>query len=199
MLETLERNLLRAERMEEDMGDEFVPERQLRRVLQDAGVPERYDVVIIDPPATGGQHVYNAVYAASNLLIPLELSAKGRESVEGMRDTVEGIEAALADVEVGVLGVVPNRVSNTRKQAEYERELASQDFPVAPVEIRERRAMLEGAWDAQVTPYEFALGRGRVRERELETLQEFDELARFVAGQFGVKLNARDVPTVVRP
>jgi len=198
MLESLERNLLRAKRIEEDMGEEFVPERQLRRVLQEAGVPDRYDVIVIDPPATGGQHVYNAVYAASNLLIPLELSAKGRESVGGMRDTVEGIEAALPDVEVGVLGVVPNRVSNTRKQAEYEAELQEQDFPVAPVEIRERRAMLEGAWDAQTTPYAFATERGRVRAREIETLGQFDELARYVSAQFGVELDESDVSEEAR-
>jgi len=198
MLESLERNLLRAQRMEEDMGEEFVPERQLRRVLLENGIPERYDVIIVDPPATGGQHVYNAVYAASNLLIPLELSAKGKESVEGMRDTVEGIEAELDDVEVGVLGVVPNRVSNTKKQAEYEAALDEADFPVAPVEVRERRAMLEGAWDAQTTPYEFATGRGRVREREIETLRSFDELARYVAAQFGVDLSEDDVPEEVR-
>lgn len=194
MLESLERNLLRAQRMEEDMGEEFVPEEQLKRVLTENGVPERYDVILIDPPATGGQHVYNAVYAASNLLIPLELSAKGKESVEGMRDTVEGIEAELDDVEVGVLGVVPNRVSNTKKQSQYESELEEQDFPVAPAEIRERRAMLEGAWDAQTTPYDFATNRDRVRERELETLHEFDELARYVAAQFGVDLTPEDVP-----
>ncbi|QLC34755.1 ParA family protein (plasmid) [Halarchaeum sp. CBA1220] len=198
MLESLERNLLRAQRMEEDMGEEFVPERQLRRVLSENAVPETYDVIIIDPPATGGQHVYNAVYAASNLLIPIELSAKGQESVEGMRDTVEGIEAELEDVEVGVLGVVPNRVSNTKTQSTYKEALEEQGFPVAPVEIRERRAMLEGAWDAQVTPYEFATGRERVRERELETLRQFDELARYVAAQFGVELDESDIDEEVR-
>ena len=191
MLGSLERNLLRAQELEEDMGGEFEPERQLRRVLADTDVTADYDVVIVDPPATGGQHVYNAVYATSNLLIPLELSAKGRQSVEGLRDTVSGIEDALGDVEVGVLAVVPNRVSNTRTQREYEDKLDEQDLPIAPVEIRERRAMLEGAWDNQVTPFEFATEhRSRSRDRELETLEKFDELARFVSAQFGVDLDA---------
>ena len=191
MLGSLERNLLRAQELEADMGGDFEPERQLRRVLADTDVHDEYDVIIVDPPATGGQHVYNAVYATSNLLIPLELSAKGRQSVEGLRDTVSGIEDALGDVEVGVLAVVPNRVSNTRKQREYEDQLEEQDLPIAPVEIRERRAMLEGAWDNQVTPFEFATEhRSRSRDRELETLEKFDELARFVSAQFGVELDA---------
>lgn len=194
MLGSLERNLIRAQELEEDMGGNFEPERQLRRVLSKANVQEEYDVLIVDPPATGGQHVYNAVYATSNLVIPLELSAKGRQSVEGLRDTVSGIEESLGDVEVGVLAVVPNRVSNTRKQQEYEAKLDEQDLPVAPVEIRERRAMLEGAWDNQMTPYEFANEhRSRPRDRELETLEKFDELARYVSAQFGVDLDAEVV------
>lgn len=195
MLESLERNLIRAAEIEsEARGDadyEWPKEKQLRRVLVEAGVPDEYDVLIVDPPATTGQHVYNAVYATSNLLIPAELSAKGRQSVGGLRDVVSGIEDELDDVEVGVLAVVPNRVSNTRKQKEYEGRLADQDLPVAPVSIRERRAMLEGAWDNQVSAFEFvAEHRSRKRQRELETLRKFDELARFVSGQFGVDLDA---------
>lgn len=189
MLETLERNLTRAQELAEDMGDEFNPETRLRKVLMDAGIIDDYDVLIVDPPATTGQHIYNAVYATRNLVIPLELSAKGRQSVEGLRDTVEGIEDQL-DVEVGVLAVVPNRVSNTRKQQEYEQQLEDQDLPVAPVEIRERRAMLEGAWDTQTTPYEYALEhRSRKRDREVDTLKKFDELARFIAAQFDEDLD----------
>jgi cellulose biosynthesis protein BcsQ len=195
MLESLERNLIRAAEIEsEARGDpdyEWPKEKQLRRVLVEAGVPDEYDVLVVDPPATTGQHVYNAVYATSNLLIPAELSAKGRQSVGGLRDVVSGIEAELDDVEVGVLAVVPNRVSNTRKQKEYEARLGDQDLPVAPVSIRERRAMLEGAWDNQVSAFEFVEEhRSRTRQREVETLRKFDELARFVAGQFGVDLDA---------
>lgn len=188
MLESLANSLDRAKELAEDMGEYFAPETRLRTVLQESGVTDDYHVLIVDPPATTGQHVYNAVYATRNLVIPLELSAKGRQSVVGLRDTVEGIEDAL-DVEVGVLAVVPNRVSNTRKQREYEEALAEQDLPVAPVEIRERRAMLEGAWDAQVTPFEYATERrSRTRDRELETLEKFDELVRYISEQFGEEL-----------
>lgn len=188
MLENLANSLDRAQELAEDMGEYFAPETRLRTVLRESGVTDGYDVLVVDPPATTGQHVYNAVYATRNLVIPLELSAKGRQSVEGLRDTVEGIEDAL-DVEVGVLAVVPNRVSNTRKQREYEGDLGDEEFPVAPVEIRERRAMLEGAWDSQVTPYEYALEhRSRRRDREVETLEKFDELARFISEQFGEDL-----------
>ena len=87
MLDSLETNLQRAQEMEQDMGGRFVKELQLQNVLRDAGVPEKYDVVIIDPPVTGGQHVYNAVSATGNIVIPLELSPKGEQSLYGSNCT----------------------------------------------------------------------------------------------------------------
>lgn len=189
MLESLERNLTRAAQMEEDMHDanyRWPKEKQLRRVLADAGVPDEYDVLIIDPPATVGQHIYNAIYATSNLLIPIELSAKGSESVSGLRDVVENIEATLGDIEVGVLGVVPNKVSDTNVQQEYREQLAEQDLPLAPVSLRERGSMLGDAWHNQVTVYELAENEAYrdLREYEEDTLAKLDELTEYISKQF---------------
>lgn len=189
MLESLERNLTRAAQMEEDMHDanyRWPKEKQLRRVLADAGVPDEYDVLIIDPPATVGQHIYNAIYATSNLLIPIELSAKGSESVSGLRDVVENIEATLGDIEVGVLGVVPNKVSDTNVQQEYREQLAEQDLPLAPVSLRERGSMLGDAWHNQVTVYELAENEAyrNLREYEEDTLAKLDELTEYISKQF---------------
>ena len=197
MLESLERNLTRAGQMEEDMHDanyRWPKEKQLRRVLADAGVPDRYDVLIVDPPATVGQHIYNAIYATSNLLIPIELSAKGSESVSGLRDVVENIESALGDIEVGVLGVVPNKVSDTNVQKEYRAQLSEQDLPLAPVSLRERGSMLGDAWHNQVSVYE--LGENddyrELREYEAETLAKLDELAAYITAQFEQSDEQRD-------
>ncbi|WP_137287807.1 ParA family protein [Halorussus salinisoli] len=189
MLESLERNLSRAGKMEEDMHDanyRWPKEKQLRRVLADADVPSKYDVVIVDPPATVGQHIYNAVYATSNLLIPVELSPKGKQSVDGLRDVVDGIEETLGDIEVGVLGVVPNKVSDTNLQQEYEQKLDEQDLPVAPVSIRERGSMLSTAWENQVSVFRLADSDDYrdLRDYEEGTLDKFDELAAYVTRQF---------------
>lgn len=191
MLDSLETNLQRAQEMEQDMGGRFVKELQLRRVIQDAAVPETYDVLIIDPPATGGQHVYNAVSATANVVIPLELSPKGEQSLRGLEDTVSNLEAEV-DTEVGVVGVVPNKVRRTRVRAKYEEALKQLSYPVSPVQIPVREAMLNGAWDAQTTAYDFVAQNGRA-ERERETLAAFDALARFIAEQFGVDLTPDDV------
>jgi chromosome partitioning protein len=189
MLESLERNLTRAAQMEEDMHDanyRWPKEKQLRRVLADADIPASYDVLIIDPPATVGQHIYNSIYATSNLLIPAELSAKGSQSVDGLRDVVTNIEATLGDIEVGVLGVVPNKVANTNVQREYREKLDDQNLPIAPVSIRERGSMLGDAWDSQVSIFELAENDEYrdLRDYEKETLEKLDRLAAFITEQF---------------
>lgn len=189
MLESLERNLERAAKMEEDMHDasyRWPKEKQLRRVIADADAPSKYDVLIVDPPATVGQHIYNAVYATSNLLIPIELSAKGSQSVDGLRDVVAGIEDTLGDIEVGVLGIVPNKVSDTNLQQSYRERLADQDLPVAPVSIRERGSMLGDAWNEQVSVFELDEDDSYrdLRDYERPTLEKFDELAAYISRQF---------------
>ncbi|MFB6164374.1 MAG: ParA family protein [Haloarculaceae archaeon] len=191
MLDSLETNLQRAQEMEQDMGGRFVKELQLRRVISDAGVPDTYDVLVIDPPATGGQHVYNAVSATANVVIPLELSPKGEQSLRGLEDTVSNLEAEV-DTEVGVVGVVPNKVRRTRVREKYEDALAEVSYPVAPVQIPVREAMLNGAWDAQTTAFEFVAENDRPA-RDRETLAAFDELARFISAQFDVELTAADL------
>ncbi|ODR81942.1 peptide transporter [Haladaptatus sp. W1] len=189
MLGSLEQNLTRAAEMEQSMHDanyRWPKEKQLRRVLADAGVPDEYDVLIIDPPATVGQHIYNSIYATSNLLIPAELSAKGEQSVEGLRDVVNNIEETLGDIEVGILGVVPNKVSGTNVQQSVMDELNEQELPVTPVSIRERGSMLGEAWQNQVSIFE--LGESEdyrdLREYEETTLEKFDELAAYISEQF---------------
>src|SRR6056297_370862 len=196
MLDSLETNLQRAQEMEQDMGGRFVKELQLRRVLQDAGVTDEYDALVIDPPATGGQHVYNAVSATSNVVIPLELSPKGEQSLRGLEDTVSNLEAEV-DAEVGVVAVVPNKVRRTRVRAKYEEALETLSYPVSPVQIPVREAMLNGAWDAQTTAYEFVAENDRA-DRERETLEAFDTLARFISSQFDVELSPEDVAEAER-
>ncbi|SIR69524.1 Cellulose biosynthesis protein BcsQ [Haladaptatus litoreus] len=189
MLGSLEQNLTRAAEMEQSMHDanyRWPKEKQLRRVLSDAGVPSDYDVLIIDPPATVGQHIYNSIYATSNLLIPAELSAKGEQSVEGLRDVVNNIEETLGDIEVGVLGVVPNKVSDTNVQQSVFTSLEEQDLPIAPVSIRERGSMLGEAWQNQVSIFELAESDEfrDLRDYETGTLEKFDELAASISEQF---------------
>jgi len=59
MLECLEDLLGKAQEMAENLGDDkFEPYDRLRQVLMDASIPQGYDVIVVDPPATAGPHLY---------------------------------------------------------------------------------------------------------------------------------------------
>ncbi len=77
------------------MGEAFGMHSQLLRVLQKAGVPENYDVLICDPPATEGPHLYNAIHATRSLVIPVEPSAKGKAAVQGLESLLPALRTNL--------------------------------------------------------------------------------------------------------
>ncbi len=176
-LEVLSKHLRRREEEAADFGENWNPNVQLLRVLKSAGVPAEYDTVVIDPPATADVKLYNAIHATRNLVIPFEPSGKGQQSVTGLADLVGGLETTL-DINVGVLAAVPNRFKGTNDQEEVLDDLRSQDYDV-PVVFRERTSLLEGCWRKQCSAFEYVnTHRSRERDYELETLEQFETLAR---------------------
>ncbi|TKX64336.1 ParA family protein [Halorubrum sp. GN12_10-3_MGM] len=177
MLENLGDLLGRAESMAEDLGEEFDRWDRLREVLLDAGIPDEYDTIVVDPPATAGPHLYNAIAATRSLVIPLEPTGKGIQSIEGLRDVVQGFEDTVG-VTVGVLAVVPNGVGRTADQQRYLERIRELGYD-APVAIGERASLFEGCWDAQRTAFSYVDEvRDRKRDHEMETLEQLHTLAR---------------------
>jgi cellulose biosynthesis protein BcsQ len=176
-LEVLSKHLRRREEEAADFGENWNPNVQLLRVLKAANVPAEYDTVVIDPPATADVKLYNAIHATRNLVIPFEPSGKGQQSVTGLADLVDGLEDTL-DINVGVLAAVPNRYKGTNDQETVLEELRSQDYDV-PVVFRERTSLLEGCWRQQCSAFEYVEShRSRKRDYELETLEQFEKLAK---------------------
>lgn len=183
MLSDLAEYLQREKEQAEAMGDAFGMHAQLLRILQDAGVPDEYDVLICDPPATEGPHLYNAIHATRSLVIPVEPSAKGRAAVEGLESLVAGLEDQL-DVEVGVLAAVPVGFKNTRDQRTILDEI---DYPIPEI-IGERASLMEGCWMQQCSAFEYVRNhRDRRRDYEIETLAQFDRIARHLEEQVGLE------------
>ncbi|MCG1004698.1 MULTISPECIES: ParA family protein [Halobacterium] len=183
MLSDLAEYLQREKDQAEAMGEAFGMHAQLLRVLQEAGVPDEYDVLICDPPATEGPHLYNAIHATRSLVIPVEPSAKGRAAVEGLESLVAGLEDQL-DVEVGVLAAVPVGFKNTRDQRTILDEI---DYPIPEV-IGERASLMEGCWMQQCSAFEYVRNhRDRRRDYEIETLAQFDRIARHLEEQVGLE------------
>lgn len=182
MLSDLGEYLRREKEQAEAMGEAFGMHAQLLRVLREAGVPDRYDVLICDPPATEGPHLYNAINATRSLVIPVEPSAKGRAAVEGLESLVAGLESQLT-VDVGVLAAVPVGFKNTRDQRTILEEI---EYAVPEV-IGERASLMEGCWMQQCSAFRYVREfRDRRRDYELETLAQFDRIARYLEDAVGV-------------
>lgn len=183
MLSDLSRFLDREQQRAEDLGDAFNVHAQLQRVLQEGDVGDHYDVVICDPPATESPHLYNAIYATRNLVIPVEPSAKGSASVEGLEELATNFGDEL-HIDIGVLAAVPNGVKGTNDQEELIDEIA---FPT-PELIGDRTSLLEGCWKQQCTAFAYVREhRDRRRDYEVETLAKFDRLARHLEEQVGIE------------
>lgn len=188
MLSDLAEYLQREKDQAEAMGEAFGMHAQLLRVLREAGVPDEYDVLICDPPATEGPHLYNAIHATRSLVIPVEPSAKGRAAVEGLEALVGGLEEQL-DVDVGVLAAVPVGFKDTRDQRTVLNEI---DYPIPEV-IGERASLMEGCWMQQCSAFRYVREfRDRRRDYEIETLAQFDRIARHLEEAVG--LEAPDPP-----
>ncbi|WP_435362359.1 ParA family protein [Haloarchaeobius sp. DFWS5] len=185
-LEDLGEALRKEKEARGDFGESFPMWTQLQRVLRESDVHKRYDVLLVDPPASSGPHLYNALDATRNLVIPVEPSGKGQASVSGLDDLVTNLEKQL-DINIGVLAAVPNQFKGTRDQEEIITEVRDQGFDV-PVVLRDRTSLLEGCWRQRCSAFTYVRDhRERQRDYELETLAQFDELARFLEQQGNIE------------
>lgn len=183
MLSDLQDHLSREQQKAEQLGDSYNIYAQLQPVLAKAGVAEAYDVLICDPPATESVHLYNAIYATRNLVLPVEPSAKGQASVDGLEE-LAGNFAEQMGIEVGVLAAVPNGFKRTNDQEELIEEIS---FPTPEV-IPDRTSLMEGCWKQQCSAFEYVRKhRDRRRDYEIETLAQFDQLARYLEEQAGIE------------
>ncbi|WP_222912739.1 ParA family protein [Natrinema sp. SYSU A 869] len=183
MLSDLADHLAREQKKAEDFGDAYNIYAQLQRVLQEAGVGDDYDVLICDPPATESDHLYNAIFATRNLVIPVEPSAKGRASVEGLEELATNFADQL-NIDVGVLAAVPNGFKRTNDQKELIDEI---EFPTPEV-LGDRTSLLEGCWKEQCSAFTYERDhRDYPRDHELETLAQFDRLARYLEAEAGLE------------
>ena len=66
------------------------------RRLQEALKPikDKYDLIIIDTPATAGELQYNALQAAERLLIPLQADAYNLQSLQQITEAAQQIQAS---------------------------------------------------------------------------------------------------------
>ncbi|AUV84156.1 chromosome partitioning protein ParA (plasmid) [Salinigranum rubrum] len=185
-LEDLAEALRKERDARSDFGESFPMYTQLQRVLREAEIHKQYDVLIVDPPASSGPHLYNALDATRNIVLPFEPSGKGQASVSGLNDLVTNLESQL-EINIGVLAVVPNRVKGTRDQKAIIGEIEEQGFDT-PVVFGDRTSLLEGCWREKCSAYRYIQEhRNQRRDYELETLAQFDRLARHLESEGNIE------------
>ncbi len=156
---------------------------QLRSALK--SVADEYDYFIIDPPATLNVLVDNALVAARNVVIPIELTRKGSISIEGLEDTLDSMERGFRKFDdsfkLGILAVVPNEVGDSNIYRDTRDELEEGGKPVTPFSVR-KRDVLKEAWKRQMNVFEFAESDETrdLREYEEDLLSNFEHLARII-------------------
>lgn len=112
-----------------------------------------YDAVVVDVPATLSDLVDNALIAARNILVPIELTAKGHASQAGLSNTIDAMIDGL-DSHVEITGLVPSKVEDVNVQQRVSEQLRG-SYPVLPVQLP-HYSLFSECWDAQCDLYEFA-------------------------------------------
>lgn len=193
MLEELGDFLNREKEQAEGMGEAYSKFHQLRNTLKDNDVPSEYDVLIVDSDGRPGPHLYNALVAVQNVVITLQCNAKGEQSLDGLEDLVDGLENELA-IDISALAVLPIEYREGRTEKERTiQQLEAMPFDV-PVKIGDREAMVDGSWRHQCSLFQFVdEHRDYPPERELETLEKFEELARHLEAKAGLATDEREV------
>lgn len=106
-----------------------------------------------------------------------------KAAVQGLESLVAGLEDQL-DVEVGVLAAVPVGFKDTRDQRTILDEI---EYPIPEI-IGERASLMEGCWIQQCSAFRYVREfRDRRRDYEINTLAQFDSLARQLEAEVGLE------------
>jgi chromosome partitioning protein len=150
-----------------------------------APVADDYDHVIVDPPATLNLLVDNALIATGNVLVPMELTRKGEQSIGGVLDTVDALESQLRraqpDFALEVIGVLPNKVEGSSLNQEVRATLKqeAEDVRVLPVTVPDYNVLAQ-AWDEGLDIFRYANRHG-LRAYQESLLEAYEDLAELVA------------------
>ena len=129
--------------------------RRLQRALEP--IKDKYDIIIIDTPATAGELQYNALQAADRLLIPLEADAYNLQSLAQITEAAQQIKSSNPNLQPG--GVLltqydPRPVINRQLREMLQENAAAQGIPFLGV-VRKAVAVKEAA-ALQVSLFEYA-------------------------------------------
>lgn len=132
-------------------------------------IETEYDYILIDTPATLNRLVDNALIASNHVLIPMEMTRKGKQSVEGVLETIDSLTTELKrakpDFELNILGVLANKVTDSTLNQTTRDELEAQGIPLLDMSIPDYN-VLESAWNDQLDIYQYETEHGLQRYQQ---------------------------------
>jgi len=109
------------EDVEKDLAGAMQGSARIKSKIVDPLLGDEYDFIVFDCPAYPGMLNNNALVATGNVVIPIE---PGSSAIGGYKRTMERlIEPAREYIDVDVLAVVPNKLSDRIDQQTEDREL----------------------------------------------------------------------------
>lgn len=127
-----------------DGGDEYF-------VVRDAvaAVADDYDVIVIDTKASLDMLLNNALFAGTNVMVPLELSEKGDRSLRSLEASVDALNNDRLDFEITKMGLIPSRVDQNTGQTKHDvrQRLQESGYPVPPFEIPDYE-LIQKSWNS---------------------------------------------------
>lgn len=103
---------------------------RLEAFLEEYVDPLGYDVVLIDLPGLTNNVSYSGLWAAGNVITPVEMGPFEAEQADALRGDLAKLAEAF-DVEVNLALVLPNKVDTRTKLAEEYLEAFREEYPAA--------------------------------------------------------------------
>jgi chromosome partitioning protein len=99
--------------------------------------PLGYDVILIDLPGLTNNITYNGLWAARNIIAPVEMGPLEEKQAEQLRADIDSISTNFSDVDLSLAMVLPNKVDTRTKLAEEYLEAFQEAYPeaVAPEHV----------------------------------------------------------------
>lgn len=135
------------------------PSRRLARALQ--GVPQRYDMIILDCPPSLGELTRNALFAANQAVVVTEASYF---SVQGVHQACEAVDVAVheGNRDLRVVAIVPNRVRSSLSEHRFRLAELQKAFGELVTEPVSERAAVQQAQGAGVAVHTWRSASAKV-------------------------------------
>ncbi|ELY85428.1 Cobyrinic acid ac-diamide synthase [Natrinema gari JCM 14663] len=141
------------EDVEKDLAGAMQGSARVKSKIVDPLLGDEYDYIVFDCPAYPGMLNNNALVATGNVMIPIE---PGSRAIGGYKRTMERlIEPAREYIDVDVLAVIPNKLSDRIDQQTEDRELL-ENLNTASYEVNPGQPLQEAVPEfARITADEF--------------------------------------------